>query len=162
MTQTQPKKLVSILINNYNYASFLTQAIDSALNQTYSDCEVIVVDDGSTDHSREIMQQYGHKITPIFQENGGQASAFNSGFAKSQGDIICFLDADDVFLPHKAQQLVDIVATHPNVGWMFHALERVDLQLKPLPAAPSDHGTSGRYDLRQRLKKGKLNGSLPF
>jgi glycosyltransferase involved in cell wall biosynthesis len=64
---------VSILINNYNYGRFLQEAIDSALNQTYSPTEVIVVDDGSTDNSREIIASYGNKIIPVLKENGGQA-----------------------------------------------------------------------------------------
>ncbi|MEO1182237.1 MAG: glycosyltransferase, partial [Cyanobacteria bacterium J06636_28] len=86
--------LVSIVINNYNYASFVGQAIDSALNQSYENVEVIVVDDGSQDNSRDIISSYGDKIIPVFQKNGGQAAAFNAGFAHSSGDIICLLDAD--------------------------------------------------------------------
>jgi len=100
--------LVSILINNYNYAPFLTQAVDSALRQTYENIEVIVVDDGSTDNSWQVIKSYGDRIVPIAKKNGGQASAFNAGFEKSQGDIVCFLDSDDVFLPDKLQKLVDI------------------------------------------------------
>jgi glycosyltransferase involved in cell wall biosynthesis len=93
--------LVSIIINNYNYGRFVREAIDSGLNQTYSHKEVIVVDDGSTDDSREIIASYGNGITSVLKENGGQASAFNAGFAVSQGDIICFLDADDIFYLRK-------------------------------------------------------------
>ena len=91
--------LVSILINNYNYAQYLSQAIDSALGQTYTNTEIIVVDDGSTDNSREIINSYGNQIISVLKENGGQASAINAGFAASKGDIICLLDADDIFLP---------------------------------------------------------------
>ena len=71
--------LVSIIINNYNYGNFLPIAISSALKQTYSNVEVVVVDDGSTDNSREVVAGYGDHIVPILKENGGQASAFNSG-----------------------------------------------------------------------------------
>src|SRR6476646_282737 len=99
--KTEP--LVSILINNYNYERFLKDAIDSALNQTYSKIEVIVVDDGSTDNSRSVIESYQDKVTAIFKENGGQASAFNTGFEASQGEIICFLDADDMFQPEKVK-----------------------------------------------------------
>ena len=76
--------LVSILINNYNYGYFLGAAIESALSQTYQNIEIIVVDDGSTDNSREIIAHYGNHIIPILKENGGQASAFNAGFAASR------------------------------------------------------------------------------
>jgi glycosyltransferase involved in cell wall biosynthesis len=96
--------LVSIIINNYNYGHFVSEAIDSALNQTYSQIEVIVVDDGSTDNSRKIIASYEHRITSILKENGGQASALNAGFAATQGDIICFLDADDIFLIEKLKK----------------------------------------------------------
>ena len=87
--------LVSIIIDNYNYGRFLKEAIDSAIHQTYSPVQVIVVDDGSTDNSREVIDEYGNKIKSIFKENAGQASAFNVGFAASTGDIIIFLDSDD-------------------------------------------------------------------
>lgn len=99
--------LVSILINNYNYSQFLDAAIASALNQIYPDTQVIVVDDGSTDCSSEIIANYGDRIIPVLKENGGQASAFNAGFTVSQGEIIIFLDSDDVLLPHIVQQVVE-------------------------------------------------------
>jgi glycosyltransferase involved in cell wall biosynthesis len=99
--------LVSILINNYNYGRFLAQAIDSALRQDYSNIEVVVVDDGSADHSREIISSYGDLIRPVLKRNGGQASAFNAGVATSRGDLICFLDADDVFYPTKVSIIAE-------------------------------------------------------
>ncbi len=120
--------LVSIVINNYNYAQFLPEAIESALAQTYSHTEIIVVDDGSTDNSREIIRNYKEKVIPVLKENGGQASAFNAGFAASQGEIICFLDADDYYLPNKISQIVEILEKYPNAGWIFHNLEEVDIQ----------------------------------
>ncbi|MBA3924582.1 MAG: glycosyltransferase, partial [Nostocaceae cyanobacterium] len=89
------RPLVSILINNYNYERFLREAIDSASLQTYSPVEVVVVDDGSGDNSRELIASYGEQIVSVFKQNGGQASAFNAGFAASHGEIVCFLDADD-------------------------------------------------------------------
>ncbi len=90
--------LVSLLINNFNYAQFVGLAIDSALAQGKR-VEVIVVDDGSTDDSRAVIESYGRRITSVFQENGGQAAAFNAGFAASSGDIVMFLDADDLLAP---------------------------------------------------------------
>jgi glycosyltransferase involved in cell wall biosynthesis len=95
------RPLVSIIINNYNYGRFLRDAIESALRQTYPLIEVIVVDDGSTDESRSIIEEYARvgKVIPVLKQNGGQASAFNAGFAASRGDFILFLDADDVILP---------------------------------------------------------------
>ncbi len=87
---------VSIVINNYNYGKYLNDAIDSALNQTVPAREIVVVDDGSTDDSRAIIESYADLISPVFQENGGQRKAYNSGFRVTSGDLILFLDADDI------------------------------------------------------------------
>ena len=77
--------LVSIIITNFNYAAYIGRCIDSCLGQSYKNIEVIVVDDGSSDGSQDIILGYGARIKPIFKENGGQASAFNAGFAASRG-----------------------------------------------------------------------------
>src|SRR5262245_61685550 len=91
--------LVSIIINNYNYGRFLEEAINSALDQTYRKTEVIVVDDGSTDNSRQVIADHNDQIITVLKDNGGQASAFNAGFIRSHGEIIIFLDSDDILLP---------------------------------------------------------------
>src|SRR5687767_6151914 len=85
--------LVSIIIDNYNYARFLPAAIDSALGQTYPNTEVIVVDDGSTDTSREVIRSYGGRVVPVLKENGGMMSAYNAGFSVSRGEVVVFLDS---------------------------------------------------------------------
>jgi glycosyltransferase involved in cell wall biosynthesis len=90
--------LISVVINNYNYAPFLRSCIDSCLHQGYEKKEIIVVDDGSNDDSREVIDSYGARVSSIYKSNGGQASALNSGFALSSGDVVVFLDSDDVLL----------------------------------------------------------------
>jgi glycosyltransferase involved in cell wall biosynthesis len=122
---------ISIIINNYNYDRFLPEAINSAINQTYPHTEIIVVDDGSTDNSRDIIDGYGdsealrrNRIIPIFQANGKQAAAFNSGFAKSQGDIIIFLDSDDYLFPHAVAQIVAV--WKPELSKVHYRLTVVD------------------------------------
>ncbi|MEL6334977.1 MAG: glycosyltransferase, partial [Cyanobacteria bacterium J06626_26] len=95
----KPSILVSVIISNYNYGRFITEAIESVLNQRYSNVELIVVDDGSTDNSRDIIQSYSHRLISVFQANSGQGAAFNAGLAQASGDIICFLDADDYYRP---------------------------------------------------------------
>ena len=102
------RPLVSVCINNFNYAPYLSQAIDSALAQTYAPIEVIVVDDGSTDRSRDVIARYRDRIVPVLKSNGGQASAFNAGVARSCGDIVCFLDSDDYFGPDKVARVVEL------------------------------------------------------
>jgi len=154
--------LVSILINNYNYGHFLREAIDSALNQTYSNIEVIVVDDGSTDNSHQIIKNYGQKIIPILKENGGQASAFNVGFAASRGEIICFLDADDLFDPQKVEVIVQLFNQHPEVGWCFHPLDYQGHNVKAEDYEKNPR-SDGIYDLRDLVtQQGKLKGKLGF
>ena len=81
-----PEPFISIVVNNYNYARFLGAAFDSALAQNYPHREVVVVDDGSTDGSREVIEAYGTRVIPICRENGGQGAAFNSGFSASRGE----------------------------------------------------------------------------
>src|SRR5258707_1575790 len=99
--------LASVIVNNYNYARFLREAIDSALDQTYRNTEVIVVDDGSTDGSREIIASYGDRIIPVLKENCGQNSALNAGFSLSLGDGILFLASDDVLFPNAVRTSID-------------------------------------------------------
>lgn len=121
--------LVSILINNYNYGHFLGEAIYSALNQTYTNIEVIVVDDGSTDHSRDIIAGFGGKITTVLKENGGHASAINAGYAASRGEIICLLDSDDIFYPHKVEVIVNFFKNNKSTNpyqMVYHLLEIVN------------------------------------
>lgn len=136
--------LVSIIINNYNYDRFLAEAIDSALNQTYEQTEVIVVDDGSTDNSRQIIAEYGDRITPILQPNGKQAAAFNSGFARSRGEIIIFLDSDDFLYPQAVSEIVAI--WRPDLAKVHYRLQVVDGVGKslgyssPQGTAPLDRG----------------------
>src|SRR5262245_3573828 len=101
--------LASIIVNNYNYGRFLRGAFDSTLAQAYPNKEVIVVDDGSTDESREIIASYGNQIIPVLKENGGQASAFNAGFAVSRGESVLFLDSDDLLLPSTLEKAVPLL-----------------------------------------------------
>ena len=146
--------LVSILINNYNYGRFLGEAIDSALNQTYSNKEVVVVDDGSTDNSREIIASYQDRIIPVLKENGGQASAFNAGFEACKGDIICFLDSDDIFLPEKVIEVVEVFRQHQDIGWCFNRVSLVDSNTGQLLRLSSE-SLSGKCDFRSRMKMGR-------
>lgn len=98
---------VSVIINNYNYGRYLPDAVDSALEQTYPNVEIVVVDDGSSDNSAEDIGRYGERIVPVLKSNGGQASAFNAGFRFSAGELVIFLDSDDVLLPTAVEQVVE-------------------------------------------------------
>jgi glycosyltransferase involved in cell wall biosynthesis len=123
--------LVSVIISSYNYGRFLEEAIDSALDQTYSNVEVIVVDDGSTDDSRRIIAGYGERIVTVSKENGGQASACNVGFQASKGEIVIFLDADDRLLPATVQRVVAAFQSKSGVAKVQYRLQIVNSSGKP-------------------------------
>ena len=114
----------SIIIRNYNYAEFLRDALDSALIQTYPLVEVIVVDDGSTDDSRDILNSYSGRCLVVLQDNGGEGSAINAGFAVAKGDIVLFLDSDDVLAPDAVSQIVSVWA--PDVSHVHFLLYIMD------------------------------------
>jgi glycosyltransferase involved in cell wall biosynthesis len=120
----EPRPLVSIIIDNFNYARFLRAAIDSAIAQTYAPVEVIVVDDGSTDNSRDVISSYGDRLSAILKTNGGHASAFNAGFRASRGSVVMFLDADDLLLPNAVEEVVR--AWHPGTAKAQFVLAHVD------------------------------------
>ncbi len=147
------RPLVSVIINNYNYGRYVAESIESALNQRYANKEIIVVDDGSTDNSREVISGFGDRIIPIYKNNGGQASAFNAGFAKSRGSLICLLDSDDVFLPTKIEVVLEAFETSPR-GWCFHQLQWTDAKLNPIETPQIPYRT-GNYDFRIEARRGK-------
>jgi glycosyltransferase involved in cell wall biosynthesis len=110
---------VSVVIPAYNSAKFLTQALESVFSQTYTDYEVILIDDGSTDNTKAIIKPYLSRINYIYQENQGVAVARNKGIEIAQGKLIAFLDADDLFLPQKLQQQVEMLTAQPDLGMVI-------------------------------------------
>ncbi len=124
MDAAELEPLVSVIIDNFNYARFIRAAIDSALAQTYAPIEVIVVDDGSTDNSRDVISSYSSRVSAVFKSNGGHASAFNAGFRASRGSIVIFLDADDALLPTAVEEVVR--AWHPGSAKAQFVLAHVD------------------------------------
>jgi len=120
----------SVIITNYNYANFVAEAIQSALGQTYANCEVVVVDDGSTDSSREVIQRFGKQVIAVFKDNAGHGSAYNAGFHASKGDIALFLDADDLLDANAIQEVVR--QFHYNVSTVRFRLRLVDVQGRPI------------------------------
>lgn len=117
---------VSVIIPNYNYSQYLREAIDSVLAQTYTNIEVIVVDDGSTDGSREVLASYGGRITAIFQKNAGVSAARNNGVSHSGGKYIAFLDADDVWFPTKIERQVAMFENDDRLGLVHVGVVEID------------------------------------
>ena len=114
----------SIIIRNYNYEEYVAEAVDSALDQRHPYVEVIVVDDGSTDRSRSILRSYGDRIDLVMQENGGEGSACNAGFARARGDIVIFLDSDDVLAPDcVARAVAEMKPGVTRVHWWMYMID---------------------------------------
>lgn len=111
--------LVSIIIPTYNYASFLPKAINSCLNQTYQNLEIIVVDDGSTDHTREVVRGFKDKIIYIYQDNQGVSAARNAGLELATGDFITFLDADDYLTEDSIEVRLGVFLRHDDIGFVM-------------------------------------------
>jgi glycosyltransferase involved in cell wall biosynthesis len=131
--------LVSIVITNFNYAAFVGAAIESALSQTHPAVEIIVVDDGSTDASRSVIASFGDRIAAVFKENGGQTSCINAGYETARGEIVLFLDSDDMLQRHAVAEIV--AAMRPGVAAVQFCLATIDGDgaalggiLPPLPA----------------------------
>jgi glycosyltransferase involved in cell wall biosynthesis len=115
---------ISIVITVYNYERYVGLAIDSALNQTHPADEIVVVDDGSTDGSRQIIAGYGDRLRAIRQANQGNIAAFETGYRAATGDVILFLDADDILMPTAVEHVV--ANWHRGVAKVQFNLEIID------------------------------------
>jgi hypothetical protein len=144
---------VDVIVDNFNYGRFLRAAIDSALAQTHPEVRVIVVDDGSTDESRAVIASYGERVVPVLKENGGQASAFNAGFARSGADVVIFLDSDDALLPNAACAAAKALRAEPEAAKVQYRMEVIDGAggatgaVKPPPHLPLRSGDFRREAL---------------
>lgn len=110
---------VSVIIPTYNRGEFIGKAIDSVLKQTYTNYEIIVVDDGSTDDTRKVVKSYGKKVRYIYQENKGPSAARNRGINAAKGEYVAFLDSDDQFLPHKLQIQMNFIKKHSKCRFLY-------------------------------------------
>jgi glycosyltransferase involved in cell wall biosynthesis len=118
---------VSVLIDTYNHERFIEEAIQSVLSQDFpaSEREILVVDDGSTDRTQEILAKFASQILILRKPNGGQASAFNHGIPECRGELIAFLDADDWWAPDKLTRVANAMAANPEVGFVGHGITTV-------------------------------------
>ncbi|MFV0389623.1 MAG: glycosyltransferase family 2 protein [Pyrinomonadaceae bacterium] len=124
--------LVSVVIPAYNAVRFVNATIDSVLAQTFQDLEILVVDDGSTDNTKEILGNYGDKIRFLPKKNGGVSSARNYGIENAIGKYIAFLDADDVWMPEKLEKQVALMESNKEIGLCYVSTQRVDEELNYL------------------------------
>ena len=114
MEKPKNHPLVSVIIPTYNRAWIIKESIDSVLSQDFNDFELIVIDDGSTDNTLEILNSYGEDIIVIHQRNQGVSSARNRGLMEASGSLIAFLDSDDLWLPGKLSLQVDFFNSNPT------------------------------------------------
>lgn len=148
---------VSVIIPTYNSAGYVTQAIESVLRQTFRDFEILVIDDGSTDETEEVMRRYDPVVRYIRQSNGGVAVARNRGIQEARGQYVAFLDADDTWFEDKlGQQIAALrITTHYRV--CYSAFTLADSELKPLATVQSKRVGSTLEDL---LLRGNIVGSI--
>jgi glycosyltransferase involved in cell wall biosynthesis len=114
--------LITVLIDTYNYGHYVEEAVESVLAQEFprEQREILVVDDGSTDDTAERLMKYGDSIRYLRKPNGGQASAFNFGFAEARGEIVATLDADDLWLPDKLRRVCETFEKNLSAGMVYH------------------------------------------
>lgn len=124
MNEDKPMPKISVLLNNYNYGCFVGEAIRSVLDQDFRDFELIAVDDGSSDDSRDIIGSFeDDRIKTVFKANGGQLSAFNTGVLESRGEILCFLDSDDTYRPGYLRAVSEYYDRNPDCGCLLGRVE---------------------------------------
>ncbi len=116
----------SIIVPNFNYGRYIGDAIESALAIDHDDVEIIVVDDGSTDDSRAVIERFGDRVKAIFQPNAGNAAACSAGYMRSTGDIVMFLDADDIVEPTVAKEILAVWS--PRVSKVQFQLAVIDAE----------------------------------
>ncbi|WP_054971476.1 glycosyltransferase family 2 protein [Alicyclobacillus ferrooxydans] len=137
---------VSIIINNFNYAKYVRDAVDSALHQTYALVEVIVVDDKSTDDSLEVLRRYGSSIKLVaLDKNLGQGGAMNAGYEQSTGDIVFFLDADDRLASDIVSRVVEVMLHHDysKVHFPLSTIHEDGTEFEPIQLVPQTTLPSG-------------------
>jgi len=119
-------RLVSVVIPTHNSATFIAEAVQSVRAQTYRNYEIIVVDDGSRDNTREVLEPFGDHITYLYQDNRGVAAARNAGIKLAEGELICLLDADDNWASNKLELQTAFMAEQPGVGLLFSDAEETE------------------------------------
>jgi glycosyltransferase involved in cell wall biosynthesis len=124
--------LVSIILPTYNRAAFLPDAIEAIRNQSFTNHELIAVDDGSTDNTREVLNDLTTELPQSFvyvsQENQGAYAARVRGLREASGEYIAFYDSDDLWLPHHLQNCVEALEANAEVDWVYAAARRVDFE----------------------------------
>lgn len=129
----EKQTFASIIIPSYNHSGFVAEAIQSVLHQTFTDYEIIVIDDGSTDDTREVVTQFGHRVRYLWQENQGLSAARNKGIAAAYGEFIGLLDADDLYEPDFLATMDKLCKEDPTADAIYCVSRCIDIENHPLP-----------------------------
>ena len=124
---------VSVVIPTFNRARWLGDAIRSVLQQSHPALQILVVDDGSTDHTKELCAQFASRVRRIPQEHAGAAVARNRGLQEVRGEYVAFLDSDDLWEPRKLETHLAVHRALPQVGWSMSDSQVIDVEGRPLP-----------------------------
>lgn len=154
---------VSVIIPAYNAAGCVRRAVDSVLAQSFRDFELLVVDDGSSDDTLEVLAAYGDRLRPLAQANGGPAAARNHGLRQARGEYVAFLDADDHWRPDKLARQVQLLDARPEIGFCSSATDVVDAAGAPVCAWPCQPDAGPLPDilfLRGTVISGSTSGVL--
>lgn len=150
---------VSVVIPVYNQETYLGAAIDSVFAQTYQDFEVIVVDDGSTDRTPEVIASYGSRVRAVRQANAGNASAFNRGVGVARGRWVGWLGSDDMWEPTKLERQMDALRSRPDAGLIYTDVVTVDAEGRAMYTTKFPCPSERTACLRLLLRKNFINVS---
>lgn len=139
---------VSVIIPTYNSAHFIIEAVDSVLAQTFTDFEILVIDDGSKDNTKEVLaEKYGDSIQYFYKENGGVSKARNFGIEKAKGKYVAFLDSDDAWIPEKLEKQIVALEQNPDKKACYASFYLCDEKLNPLEINQSERKSDALTDL---------------
>ena len=158
-TERRPEPTISIVLPTYNRAPFLKQAFTSVRSQTFTDWELIVVDDGSTDGTRQLTARLAEDLPQrchyVFQENQGAYGARNTGLNLARGKYVAFFDSDDLWLPHHLQNCAEALNANRDVDWVFGACQMVEHRTGH-ELAPTTFYTNGKPRPFLKLRHTKI------
>ena len=143
-----PRPAVTVLIDTYNHERFIEEAIVSVLEQDFprAEVDILVVDDGSTDRTPEIVRKFEPHVRMLRKTNGGQGSAFNAGIPETRGEIVAFLDGDDWWAKAKLSVVMEYLACRPHIGIVGHGIYEIDSDTGETTTTTPQHAGEIRFD----------------
>lgn len=160
-----PKPKISIVVPSYNRAEFIPATIDSILQQSFQDFELIFIDDGSTDNTTQIMKKYtdsDYRVKYFKQVNSERAVARSYGISLATGDFVCLVDSDDLWYPNKLETQLKVMEADPEIVLSYAAVNRIDFDGNRVAAAPRQHQGESGYVFFDLLKRNFIPSVTPM